>query len=172
METTDFILDMLDRMKKALMTTVSGLSHEELTWRPGKEANSIGFTLWHQLRVEDIFVQSMIQRKPQVWVSGKWYEKLNLPENSQDVGYGYTAEQVAAFPVPELKDLLVYAEAIRARTVEYLETIATGELEQVIETHVFGKMTIGQIFARLLCEITQHIGQIAYLRGLQRGLNK
>jgi hypothetical protein len=114
----------------------------------------------------------MIQRKPQVWVSEKWYEKLNLPENSRDVGYGYTAEQVAAFPVPELNDLLGYAKATRTRTVEYLKAIAADKLDQVIQTPIFGEITIGHVFVILLCDITQHTGQIAYLRGLQRGLNK
>ncbi|MBC8275146.1 MAG: DinB family protein [Chloroflexi bacterium] len=172
MKTTDFILNMLDQMQNALTTAVNGLSHEELTWRPGAEANSIGFLLWHQVRCEDAFIQSMIQQKPQVWVSEKWHEKLNLPENPQDIGYGYTAEQVTAFTVPELNDLLQYAEATRARTVDYLQAIAADKLEQVIQTPFFGKVTIGQTFAIMLCEITQHIGQIAYLRGLQRGLNK
>jgi len=171
MKTSDFILDTLDRMQNAVTAAVDGLSSQELTWRPGEEANSIGFTLWHQLRCEDAFVQGMIQRKPQVWVSEKWHEKLNLPENPQDVGYGYTAEQVAAFPVPELKDLLEYAEATRAQTVGYLKTMNAESLDKVVQTP-FGELTIGQVFAILLCEITQHIGQIAYLRGLQRGLNK
>ncbi len=171
MKTGDFILGMLDRMQNPLTAAVDGLSSQECTWRPGEEANSIGFTLWHQLRCEDAFVQGMIQRKPQVWVSEKWHEKLNLPENPQDVGYGYTAEQVAAFAVPELKDLLGYAEATRAQTVGYLKAIDAESLDKVVQTP-FGELKIGQVFAILLCEITQHIGQIAYLRGLQRGLNK
>lgn len=171
MKTSGFILDTLDRMQNALTAAVDGLSSQEMTWRPGEEANSIGFTLWHQLRCEDVFVQGMIQQKPQVWVSEKWYEKLNLPENPQDVGYGYTAEQVAAFPVPELEDLLEYAEATRGQTVGYVKAMSAESLDKVTHTP-FGELTIGQVFAILLCEITQHIGQIAYLRGLQRGLNK
>ena len=170
MELNDFIIDTLNQTQQAVTNATDGLTRDELEFQPKNDANSIGFILWHQVRAEDSMVNGMIQQKPQVWISDKWYQKLNLPED--DDGWGYTAEQVAAFPVPELKDLLEYAEAIRTRTVEYLGAIAADGLEQVIETHVFGKMTIGQIFARLLCEITQHIGQIAYLRGLQRGLNK
>ncbi len=170
MEMSDFTLDMLDRMQQAVTTAVDGLTNEELAWRPRAEANPIGFILWHQLRAEDAFVQGMIQQKPQLWVSEKWYQKLNLPET--DSGYGYTAEQVAAFPVPELEDLLEYAEAVRARTVEYLKAMTPGKFDEVIQTRFLGEATIGKIFALLLCEITLHIGQIAYLRGLQRGLNK
>lgn len=171
MEISDVNLDMLDRMQRAVVKAVDGLTHEELTWRPRPEANPIGFILWHQVRAEDAFVQGMIQKKPHLWVSEKWCQKLNLSENPRDSGYGYTAEQVAAFPVPELEDLLGYAEAVRARTVEYLKGMTPDKFAEVIQT-VFGELTIGQIFSMLLCEITQHIGQIAYLRGLQRGLDK
>ncbi len=170
METNDFILDMFDRMQRALTTAVDGLTHEELTWRSGPEANPIGFILWHQLRVEDTLIQGMLQKKPQVWVSEKWYQKLNLPE--ADSGGRYTAEQVAAFPVPELKDLLGYAEAVRARTAEYLKAMTPDKFDEIIQTSFLGEVAISKVLALLLCEITQHIGQIAYLRGLQRGLNK
>ncbi len=172
MKTSDFILDMLVRMQQAVTTTVDDLTHEELRSRSRAEANPIGFILWHQLRCEDKFVQGIIQKKPQVWVSEKWYPELNLPENPSDIGYGYTVEQVAVFPIPELKDLLRYAQAVRARTVEYLKTMTPDKFDEVIQTPFSGELSIGQIFAKLLCEITQHIGQIAYLRGLQRGLNK
>ncbi len=172
MKTSDFILNMLDRIQNAQMTAVDGLSHEELAWRPGAEANSIGFILWHQTRVEDILVQGMIQRKPQVWVTDKWAEKLNLSEKLQDTGYGYTAEQVSAFPVPQLDDLLGYARATRAKTVEYLKAVAPDEMDKVIKTPVFGDIPIAQVFIILLGDTIQHTGQIAYLRGLQRGLNK
>ncbi len=171
METSDFILDTLERVQDAVTAAVNGLSHEELAWRPGDEANSIGFILWHQIRCEDSIMQGMIQRKPQVWVSEKWYQRLQLPENPQDEGYGYTAEQVAAFPVPELKDLMGYAEATRTQTINYLKATTADKLEQVVQRPL-GELTIAQSLALLLSEITQHTGQIAYLRGLQRGMNK
>jgi uncharacterized damage-inducible protein DinB len=171
METGDFILDTLEREQEAVTAAVNGLSHEELTWRPGAEANSIGFILWHQIRCEDHMVQGMIQQKPQVWVSDGWHQRLKLSENPHDDGYGYAAEQVAAFPVPKLKDLLAYAEATRAQTIKYLKATTADKLDQKIQTPM-GEYTIGQIIAILLCEIIQHTGQIAYLRGLQRGLDK
>ncbi len=172
MNLSDFILDNLDRVQQALMGAVDGLTHEELTWRPGVEANSIGFILWHQVRCEDTYIQSLIRQEPQVWVSEKWYQKLNLPENPWDNGNDYTAEQVATFPVPELKDLLSYAEAVRARTVACLKEMPPDKFDEVIQQREFGGINLGKLFSYMLCEITQHIGQIAYLRGLQRGLSK
>ncbi len=172
MDLRDFILDMLDRMQGAVTAAVDGLTHDELRWRPGPDANSIGFILWHQVRCEEVIVQSMIQRKPQVWELEKWHEKLNLPENPMDVGYGYTAEQIASFPVPELSDLLAYSNAVRSQTVECLKSMTSDKFSEVLQTPFFGEITIAKLFGHLLSEVTLHIGQIAYLRGLQRGLDK
>ena len=166
-----FILDILNHTQQAMTTAVDGLIPDELAFQPDKEANSIGFILWHQARAEDSLVQGMIQQKPQVWTSEKWYQKMNLSEDPSDDGWGYTAEQVAAFPVPELKDLLSYAEAVRSRTVEFLQGMTPDRFDEVIKTP-FGELTIGQVFSLTMCELNQHTGQIAYLRGLQRGLNK
>ena len=171
MKTNDFILNTLEQVQNAVTTAVKGLSHEELTWRPGDEANSIGFILWHQTRAEDVMLHDWIQQKPQLWTTEKWYERLKLPEDPHDDGWGYTAEQVAAFPVPELKELLEYGESTRKQTIEYLKSTAAEKLDQAVLTPL-GELTNGQILAMLLCEITQHTGQIAYLRGLQRGLDK
>ncbi len=170
MELRDFIQAGLDRVKQGTTRAVDGLTLYELMWRPGPEANSIGLILFHQARSEDTFVQTRIQAKPQVWESEKWYQKLNLP--ASESGSGYTAEQVAAFPVPELKDLLGYAEAVRMRTLEYLKSMTPDKLDKVINMPRFGDVTIGAIFARIVVHLAQHVGEISYLRGLQRGMNK
>ena len=173
METGDFILDMLDRVQKELTNAVDGLTHEELIWRPGPEANSIGFVLWHQVRCEDAVVSGWVQQEPQLWVSEQWCRKLDLPDGPGDDGYGYTAEQVAAFPVPPLTDLLGYGAAVRARTVEYLRSKGPDRLDDAVQSGPSsGELSIGQMFSILLCETALHVGQIAYLRGLQRGINK
>jgi hypothetical protein len=170
---SDFILDNIDRMQRALLEALNSLTYEELTWRPEEEANPIGFILWHQVRCEDTYIQSLIQGHPQVWVSEKWYQKLNRSDNPWDNGNDYTAEQVTNFPVPELKDLLGYAEAVRERTVVYLKGITPDKFdEEIQQAELFGGMNVGMLFSYMLCELTQHIGQIAYLRGLQRGLDK
>ena len=171
MEMNDFIIDILNHTQEAVTRAVDGLTREELAFQPDKECNSIGFLLWHQARAEDSLVNGMVQQKPQVWTTGNWYQKMKVTENPDDDGWGYTAEQIAAFPVPELKDLLGYAEAVRAKTVEYLKSMTANDFDKVIKAP-FGELTVGQMLSLTMCELNQHTGQIAYLRGLQRGLNK
>ena len=172
MNLRDFILDNLERIQQVLTEAVDSLTYDELTWQPRAGANPIGFILWHQVRCEDTYIQTLIRRQPQVWVSEKWYQKLNLSDDPWDNGNDYTAEQVAGFPVPKIKDLLGYAEAVRARTVTYLKGITSDQFDEEIQQPEFEGINIGKLFSYMLCELTQHIGQIAYLRGLQRGLNK
>jgi len=170
MEIREFIQGALDRVKQTTAKVVDGLSHHELIWRPGPECSSIGLILFHMARFEDTFVQSRILGKPQVWESEKWYEKLNLPIS--EIGSGYTAEQIAAFRVPELKDLAGYAEAVRVRTLEYIKGMTDEEFNKVINLPRLGNVTIGALFTIIVVHLAQHVGEISYLRGMQRGLNK
>jgi hypothetical protein len=164
METNVFIMEALNR-------ALEGLTKEELKWQPGPESNSIGFILWHMIRVEDGGIQSWLQQKPQIWETDNWYEKLNLEDRIEDDGWNYTADQVAAFPVPELKDLVDYATTVRLNTTEFIRNMTPDKFAKVIKTSL-GDLTTGQVIALFLCEITQHIGHIGYIRGLQRGINK
>ncbi len=169
METRECIQDALDRIKQTTTRVVTGLSPHELMWRPGPECNPIGLMFFHQARSEDAIVQGRIQGQPQVWESGEWYQKLNMPVSES--GSGYTLEQIAAFRVPELKDLMDYSEAVRARTLEYLKGKNNDEFNKVISTPR-GDVTIGALFIAIVVHSAQHVGDISYLRGMQRGMNK
>ena len=53
MELKTFLEQTLDECKRRLYRTLQGLTPAELAWRPGAEANSICFMVWHVARVED-----------------------------------------------------------------------------------------------------------------------
>ena len=124
METKDFILKSLEGIQRGLGMNLKDITAGELKWQPNPQSNSIGFILWHQLRVEDMMIHADIQQKPQVYELEKWAEKMGLPtDNPRDNGGGYTAEQVAAFPVPSLDVLQQYGESVRRATVDYLNSL-------------------------------------------------
>ena len=95
-----------------------------------------------------------------------------MSDNPNEDGYGYTSEQVAAFKVPELEELMTYAEATRTQMKGLLENLTPEEIDRVIKTPFWGEMSLSQIFSSYLDETIQHTGQIAYLRGLQRGIDQ
>jgi len=168
MDVKDFALESLNESQTALMQAVDGLSQEELMTQPQPGANHIAFILWHMVRAEDWFFHYLFQRVPQVWESERWHEKLNLPDDPKVTGFGYTAEQVASFPSVQLRDLIAYGEAVRASTVDYLRSLDPAKFDEIVKSRLFGEVSIGNLIGHLLIEIAQHVGQIAYIRGLVR----
>ncbi len=171
MELRDIIQAGLDRVKEETMRVLDGLTPYEIWWRPGPGANSIGLILFHSARSEDMYVQTRIQGKPAMWESEKWYQKLHLPESERGAGFT-SAEQVAAFPALEFKDLMAYAIAVRTRTLDYVKGMAPDGFNKIINVPRRGDIAIGSYLVLMMVHMAQHAGEISYLRGLQRGMNK
>lgn len=170
MDTREFIQGALERIKQANTRVVTGLRPEELMWQPGPECNSIGLILFHQARSEDGFVQGRLLNQPQIWEAERWYQKLNMPVS--ETGSGYTLEQLAAFRLPEPTGLMSYAEAVRGHTLAYLKDKSNADFDKKITMPRGGDTTVGALFSLIVIHLAQHIGDIAYLRGMQRGLNQ
>jgi hypothetical protein len=171
MEPKEFIRLSLERVKNSASRAVDGLTPAELKWQPRPEGNPIGLIYFHMFRAEDMFVQTFIQGRPRLWNRDKWGLKLNIPENDS-AGMGYTAEQVAAFVPPDMAKLQEYARAVREETLEYLKGVTPEKLNEVNKATRFGEITLGQLWDIILIHLTQHAGEMLYLRGLQRGINK
>ncbi len=170
MELKDFIQTSLNGSQRNIKRATDGLTKQEILWRPGPECNSIGIILFHVIRSEDTFIQSTIQKKPTVWETDKWYDRLGLP--ATDTGSGYTVEQVQAFKAPELADLMAYFEAVRAKTNEYAASLTPAICDQKVQWGRMGEFSIGALMALVANHASQHIGEISYIRGQQRGCNK
>ena len=172
MELREFVKMALDRVKQGTDRTIGELTPAELKWQPNPEGNSIGFLLYHMTRTEDRFVSANILEQPTEWISGRWAQKLGIPETDSG-GFGYTAEMVAAFPVPGLPDLQAYADAVRKKTNETLDGMTSEQTDRIVKVGgPFGDVPLGRLWAIIYSNITQHVGEISYLRGLQRGINK
>ena len=126
---------------------------------------------FHMARAEDRFVQEFIQKKPRIWDSDEWYEKVGLPADDAG-GMGYTIEQVAAFVPPDLKKMQDYAAAVRDKTNGYLDGMTDTKFDEKITIPRFGEVTVANVWTIILSHLRQHSGEISYLRGLQRGINK
>ncbi len=147
--------------------SVDGLTREEISSSPRPECNSIAFIVWHMTRAEDIWINRVILNEEEIYESGHWREKLGTPAG--DSGFRYTVEQLQAWPVPEADLLTGYAGDVRQKTLEYLDSIPREKLTDKIS--FLGKSSpIGDIMAHMITEIALHAGQVAYLRGLLRGL--
>ncbi len=167
MEARKSILNSLEQSQGYLTEALDGLTQEEAAWSPGVECNSITFILWHLSRVEDFFVNRVIQRQKELYEAENWQEKLGTPVKA----YQYTVEELQAWPAPKLEVLREYANSVREKTLALIQSIPPEKLSELARPDR-PPDTIGGILGRISTEIAMHVGQIAYLRGVQRGLDK
>lgn len=169
MNAKELIVRSLEQSQGYLTRALDGLTQEEAAWSPKPDCNSIAFILWHIARVEDIFVNDIIRQEIELYEAKGWREKMGTPANES--GWQYTLEQLKAWPVLKLEVIRGYAEAVRKKTLAFLESLPPNRLSKKVK---FGDTTnsIGMILSRYSTELTLHIGQICYLRGIHRGLNK
>jgi hypothetical protein len=175
MELQIFIERALNALQQHYYSLLKDITAQELSWQPGPNANSIGFIFWHVTRVEDRLVVHFAQGKPEVWLRDGWHQRWGIP--TEVTGLEYPPEQVASFPVPALKEMQMYFETVRQETRTYLQTLdsigfencpaRTPYPESSRAVAFFRNYTVGQMFCQLIGEANQHLGQVAYIRGLQ-----
>jgi len=175
MESKELLKAGLENVKRTVDRTLDDLTHDEVSWHPRTDANSIGLILFHMARSEDSFINRLIQGKPQLWETGKWYEKLN--KELGDGGNRYTEEQVAGFVVPDLKGLQMYTDAVRKQTLDYLAKVTPETFDREVEMPQMGSVkrppiAVGILLLMNVTHLSQHSGEVSYLRGLKRGMDK
>ena len=171
MEAAELILKSLEQSLGDSTKALDGLTQQEIAWSPKPDCNSIAFILWHMTRVEDMFVNRMILGKAELYESANWAGKLGTPPGDSGGGGRYTLEQLQAWPVPKLETLKGYRDAVRESTLAFLKTTTSAKLDETPASTRFPG-NVGALLARMLTEMAEHSGQIAYLRGQQRGINK
>jgi hypothetical protein len=170
LELKDYIIMEVENLKRGMSRTLDTLKQTELSWKPACGCNSMGLILFHLAKSEDSFVQVRLRGKPELFESEKWYEKLDLAVD--EAGAHYSIDQVNTFAVPELKDLLAYYDAVRASTLAYLKSLSPADFDKKVTMPFFGEIAVAGIFSLIVSHTSQHIGEISYLRGLQRGMDK
>ena len=167
MDAKEPLLRSLKESHGYLAKALSGLTQEEATWSPSSECNSIAFILWHTIRVEDFFVNRVIQRGKELYEAEKWQDKLGTPAKA----YQLTLEELQAWRAPKLETLREYANSVRQNTLAFLKSIPVEKLSEVPRPDR-SPDSIGATLGHMSTEIALHVGQISYLRGMQRGLDK
>jgi hypothetical protein len=164
MASSDVLSDAFERIRDAVHPAVTGLSAEQLAFRPDGESNSIDWLVWHLTRIQDDHVAGL-RGGEQLWTAGGWYERFALPLEISDTGYGHRPEEVAKVTVKATL-LLDYFDAVHEKTMEYLRTLDDADLEQVIDRSWEPPVTVGIRLVSVIADDLQHVGQAAFLRGV------
>jgi hypothetical protein len=167
---TELLLDAFGRVHETLPSVVEGLTRGQLAWYPAPSANTIAWLAWHLARVEDDHlagVASALRGQPaaQVWTAGGWVQRFALPFPVADIGYGQPVEQ--AHLVSCEPDLLIgYYDQVHARTVEIISGMSDSDFDVVVDRRWDPPMTAAVRLVSVVNDITAHIGQAAYIRGM------
>ena len=140
-----------------------GLDERTLHERPGGTGNPVAWLLWHLARVQDHHVAHLADR-PQVWEV--FQERFGLPNDTDDIGYGHSSEQVDAIRIEDPQLLVDYHHEVTLATARYLLTVDEAELEREVDRNWDPPVTAGQRLVSIQGDCLQHLGQAAYVRGL------
>lgn len=152
-----------DQLRDTIHRTVDGLDVQALAWRPDPEANSIGWLVWHLTRVQDDHIAE-IAGVEQVWVAGRWAERFGLPADYTDIGYGHSADEVAAIAPQEPAVLGEYHDDVADMTMRALESL--DDFDRIIDRSFDPPVTVGVRLMSVTSDTLQHLGQAGYVRGL------
>ncbi len=164
MQSNELIIDAFNRIKEVVESTVSGVSEEQLAFRPNNTGNSIAWLIWHLSRVQDDHIAELAS-STQVWQSGGWQKKFDLPFDHVATGYGQSTKDVDAVRVSAAL-LYGYHEAVYTRTVTFIETFDSKDYAKIIDEAWDPPVTLGVRLISVISDDLQHAGQAAYVRGL------
>jgi len=165
METNDVLADAFGRIVEDFELAVVGLAADDLAFRPDPEANSIAWLAWHAARVQDDHVSAVANRE-QAWIAGGFEQRFGMGFDPGDIGFGHTADQVAAVR-PDGPGILVdYLVAVHARTLDYLSGVDPAELDRIVDRNWDPPVTAGVRLVSVIDDSIQHAGQALYVRGM------
>jgi uncharacterized damage-inducible protein DinB len=168
MDCSDLVIDALGRVEEDLHRTLDGLTAEQLAFRPSEHANSIAWLAWHLTRVMDDHVSELAGRQ-QAWVADNWHARFGKPADAGDTGFGYSSDQVASLRPDGPRVLIDYYAAVHERGVAYVRTLSCEDLDRVVDKNWDPPVTAGVRLISVVNDCTQHVGQMAYIRGLVEG---
>ncbi|MFT4296885.1 MAG: DUF664 domain-containing protein [Micropruina sp.] len=167
----DLLLDAFGRIPPLYTDAIRGLDLPDLLRRPelrGVPGNSIGWIAWHLARQEDAQIAALAGSE-QVWRAGGWYGRSGVGYDEHAMGYGMAEDEVARFTVAGAEVLIDYYQAVHARSVEVIGGLTEADLARIVDRSWDPPVTAAVRLVSIVDDAAQHVGQLAYLRGLLAG---
>jgi DinB superfamily len=160
------VADQIRRVQRDLESTLDDIDPALLDRAAGPGANTIGWLAWHLTRSHDRNV-SELRGAPQLWIASRWYERFGRANDPGETGFGHTPAQLGAFRSPLAAELVAYHAAVVEMVLSYLRDAPEDDLTRVVNSPTLGDTrTVQQRLVGVVAEGLQHVGQMAYLRGL------
>jgi hypothetical protein len=162
----DLLIDSFGRIRDLVHDVLDGLTQDDLDFRAGGSANSIGWLIWHLTRIQDDHIAGAGGLE-QVWLAQGWAERCGLPLDRADTGYGHSSDQVATVRLS--RDLLAdYHDATYEQTISFVSSLTDADMNTIVDRRWDPPVTMGVRLVSVLADDLQHAGQAAYVKGLPR----
>ena len=169
MEWQDLLADGYERIVDVVARVLGGLTEDDLNWQPRPDCNSIGWLVWHLTRQQDAQISALAGEK-QLWTEQRWHARFGREANPEDIGFGHTPEQLAAFKSPDVETLMSYNRAVVERSKAYFLRLSASDLDRELDEPWFQPLpTVGVRLISIMDDSVLHAGQAAYVRGLRQG---
>lgn len=165
MTSADLLVDAFGRIKENVHGAVADLTAAELAARLDPGANSIAWLIWHLTRVQDDHIADVAGTE-QVWTSGGWAGRFDLPFDDAATGYGDGPDAVAALDGVSVESLLGYHDAVHEHTVGYVRGLTDADLPRIVDTRWDPPVTLAVRLISVVDDDIQHSGQAAFIRGV------
>ena len=165
MDVSALLTETYARIPPLANRAVEGLDAGQLTTRPGPEANTIGWLIWHAARVQDRHIAELLDTD-QVWAHGRWAALFGLEQDQSNTGFGHSPEDVLTVKPAGPEALTGYLEVVDRRTQVYLGQLDTSDLDKIVDRRFHPPVTLGVRLVSVAGDCVQHAGQAAYVRGL------
>ena len=165
MNAAELYLDAMGRADGTLRRALEDLTVDELRSQPaGTGSNPIGWLVWHVSRGRDSLA-SGITGTPRVWETGGWAGRFGM----EGEGDRFEPENVHTFDPKDPETLVGYFSEATEKAFGAVRGLSDKDLEREVPTRP-GRppAPISSRLALSLFDNIQHIGQVAYLRGLIR----
>ncbi|MCP5025312.1 MAG: DUF664 domain-containing protein [Actinomycetia bacterium] len=164
MNVAPLLLELYGRIPPLVARSLDGIDGGRLLDAPPPATNSIGWLIWHLTRVQDHHLGEILG-VDQVWEGDDWAARFGLEPESQNIGYGHGAADIAAVQPDSVGVLLDYHDAVDARTREYLATLTAADLDRIVDRRWDPHVSLGVRLVSIADDSLQHVGQALYLRG-------
>ena len=169
MEWQGLIIDGYGRVVQVLEKALHGLTPDDLDEQPHPDCNSMGWLGWHLTRVQDDHIADLMGEE-QLWIQDGWHTRFNRVPDPQDIGFGHSSHDVAAFKSPGVETLLEYHRVVMERSKRYIGSLTLPDLDRELNEPWYQPLpTVGVRLISVMSDCLQHAGQVAYVRGLLKG---
>ena len=165
MQISEFVIKVLDDVHAEVENAISGMTLEQLLYRPEAEANSMAWLAWHIGRMQDQR-SSHLQGLSQLWVVDGWHARFGLDADPANTGRGHDDEQVSAVRPESPEVLRDYCDVAYDRTKACVESLAPGSEDETVTGPDGQDSALSYILFRTVHGGIAHSAQLAYVRGL------